>query len=185
MSVTVNCFEGLKIENCTLPTLCCCRKHGTAAVPATVTNGVFFFGADEADEPYHVCVVQATNRALTTLGPGENEDVTDWDTMLVDVKHCIVSLDGKRWPHLMQPVDKDPRGHDLSILRPIFRNICEPLVKLALTGVSKQMDTICNNQNMTMYACPVYYDKHIVGVQLTYRPTTYTEDDVLRIITEH
>jgi hypothetical protein len=187
MSVTVNCFEGLKIDSCTLPSLSCCRRNGTASLPATKTNGVVFIGAEdeEADvPPYHFCVVQVAHHTITSIGPGDSdEDVNEWDTMLVDVDHCIVTLDGKRWPHLMFPTT-NPRGQDLSILRPTPRNVCESLVKLALSGKSKQMNTICNNENMTMIACPVYYDKTVVGVQLTYKPTMITEDDVLRIISQ-
>lgn len=191
MSVTVNCFEGIKIEKCSCPAMWCCRRNSvrnSVNAPAAVTNGVVYFGAKDDEpseiEPYYVCVIQSPNRTLTTIGPdSDDDDLSDWDTMLVDVKHRIVSLEGRRWPHLMHTVPKGPKGQDLSVLRSVMRTVCEPLVTLALTGISKQMHTICNGQNMTMFASPLHYDKQIIGVQLTYRPTSYTQDDVLRIIT--
>jgi hypothetical protein len=188
MSVTVNCFEGLKIEKCACPSFWCCRRDRPVSAPAALTKGVVYFGATDDDtsaaEPYHVCVVQTPNRTLHTIGLDEDDDndLDDWDFMLVDTKHKIVSLDGGRWPHLMHSVD-NPRGQDLSILRSNMRAVCEPLVTLALTGLARQMHTICHGQNMTMFANPVLHEQTIIGVQLTYRPTSYTKDDVLRIIT--
>lgn len=191
MSVTVNCFEGIKIEKCSCPAVWCCRRdRNSVNAPAAVTNGVVYFGAKDEDmsdiKPYNVCVIQSPNRTLTSIGPDNDEDdLSDWDTMLVDVKHRIVSLDGRRWPHLMHSVDSPngPKGKDLSVLRSVMRTVCEPLATLALTGISSQMHTICNGLNMTMFANSVYCDKKIIGVQFTYRPTSYTQDDVLRIIT--
>jgi hypothetical protein len=189
MSVTVNCFEGLQIEKCSCPTFFCCRRNNAVSAPAAITNGVVYFGANDIYnqnevEPYHVCVVQSPNRVLSSVGPDENDNLEEWDTMLVDVKHRIVTFDGKRWPHLM--LHGPSKGKLLSAaLRPVIRTVCEPLVTLALTGAARQMHTICNSESMTMFANPVMQDKAIIGVQLTYRPTTITETDVLRIIAQH
>lgn len=188
MSVTVNCFQGLQIDKC--PSIFCCRQRSnTVSVPATATNGVVYFGVNDdaldAEKPYHVCVVQGTDRTLQSIGPDKDDeeaDLTQWDFMLIDTQGRIISLDGPRWVHLS--TESEPRGHDLSVLRKNMREICVPLVEMALKGLSRQMHTICNNESLTLFANPVYADKKVIGVQLTYRPTSYSRDDLLKLLVE-
>lgn len=187
MSLTVNCFQDLRIEKC--PSFFCCRqRNNTVSVPAAATNGVVYFGATDevitdADKPYQVCVVQGTDRSLDSVGPdldNEEDDVKQWDFMLVDPQGRIVFLDGPRWVHLLTV--PDAVGEDMSVLRKNMREICVPLVQMALKGLSRQMHTICNNESMTMFANPVYFDKKIIGVQLIYRPTSYSRNDLLKVL---
>lgn len=186
MSVTVNCFQGLRIDKC--PNFFCCRqRNNTVSVPAAATNGVVYFGvtddSSDQDKPYQVCVVQGTDRSLESIGPDlddDDDDINQWDSMLVDPHGRIVSIDGPRWVHLTTL--PNPRGCDLSVLRKNMREICVPLFEMALKGLSRQMHTICNNESMTMFANPVCCDKKIIGVQMIYRPTSYSRDDLLKLL---
>jgi hypothetical protein len=194
---TINCFQGLSVSGCTL--FNCRRKNKDNDNDNDNDDDCDSQAADD-----DVLIVYGENGVgdgeVCVIGPGSmDEDVIltdgamvkgEWDCLVVDHRHRIVSLTGPRF----QPfcTEDDCSGwYVKDVFHGNFLRVVESLVHVVVSkrGVV-QVDTLYEGLSLTMHAYSMNSVLHNrsketppIGACIVYRPTEYnTQVDIEHII---
>lgn len=173
MSLSIHCFEGLKINkiSCLFP--CCRRKRKNDDNPVIMIQDI---GVDFWVINAHKSIIDNIEKT----SPNEK-----WDILVLGNDGLVAELSGERFQKLRNKGEYI--GKKLSDVFPeSIVEALDPLVEFVTKNEkATQLHTIYKMKKLTLFAYPIKNEKDkLIGVNIIYRPSKYSKSDIASIISE-